>query len=94
MTMAYSRWGESYWYTYWASPGQGIEELRDTELFEICPVAMFTAKQLRDDLDGCIQQAAETETGGRKPTPLELDELREYVQEFLEDVNIKYSGLQ
>ena len=91
--MSYSRWSNSYWYTYWASPGQGVEESRDTELFEICPVATFTAKQLRDDLDGCIHQVADTETGGRKPTPQELDELRGYIAEFLEDVSLKYSGL-
>ncbi len=72
--MAYSRWGESYWYTYWASPGQGVEESRDTEVFEICPVAFFTAKQLREDLDGCMKQVAETMTFDRKPTPQELED--------------------
>ena len=83
--MSYSRWGgrgSGHWYTYWAC-GDDTEN-RDTAVLEICQVAWFTAKQLRDDLDGCMEEAHEADPRG------DIEELKKYAREFLADVDAAY----
>lgn len=94
--MSYSRWMHSYWYTYWSCHPEGSIEDRDTALFEICAVKRFTAKELRDDIEGCLAQVKEAEAtpgGGIRrgeATDRDYQELRLYIQEFLEDVDERY----
>ena len=58
--MSYSRWGSSVWYTYWcAHGGASADDKRDEQLFDICTVKMFTYKELKDDIDGCIDKVRE-----------------------------------
>jgi len=86
--MSYSRWGSrgsGHWYTYWCVHPQ--EENADNALFDICSVAMFTAKDLRDDMDSCIEIVAKKEPQATKAM---LDELKVYMQEFLSDVDSDY----
>lgn len=85
--MSYSRWGSrgsGNWYTYWCAQDKGTEN-RDTALFDICAVARFTAKQLRENIDDCMAEVRERDKEG------DLNELRVYVSEFLADVDCKYS---
>lgn len=115
--MAYSRWGSSYWYTYWAaSPVLD----RDNQLFAICDVGHpleFKYSDLKTDLQGCLQRVKEeyareqeveilkdaldvskgSEIVTVKAVELDdklLNELREYMEQFLKDVeeifNVKY----
>ena len=84
--MSYSRWGgrgSGHWYTYWLLQDEETEN-RDTAAFEICTVATFTAKQLRDDMDACMAEVIKRDDHG------DIDELREYATEFLADVDSEY----
>ena len=92
--MSYSRFGDSYWYTYWSTVPEGITEDRDTAIFEVCTVTQFSAKQLRDDVDACIAEAVELApkfnwvTG--EPSEQDIQELRDCIAEFLADVDREY----
>ena len=90
--MSYSRWGASRWYTFWANQEN---ENRDTALFEICPVAEFTAAELRADIQQCIdvaKQAEQTRFLGRigDVSAEECAELRGYMTEFLVEMDAVY----
>jgi len=88
--MSYSRWGSSRWYTFWA--GQDIAtENRDTAIFRICCGAIFTAAELRADMESCLTRAVAQERNlmsGEKPvSDEEREELRGYMTEFLADID-------
>ena len=88
--MSYSRWGSKgsgHWYTFWSMPNQKEEETRDNATFEICCLATFTAKDLRDDMDECIKTVAIKD---RTATKKKLKELRTYMDHFLREVDEEY----
>jgi hypothetical protein len=112
--MSYSRWSNSIWYTFWSGSSK---EGKDNQVFEICDIACthnFTYKELKEDMDACIEKVAtedaeDREVGllsgftedkepiyenvkckGRSYSPKELDELKGYMQEFIEDVEGSY----
>lgn len=88
--MSYSRWGSrgsGYWYTYWSCQLGQIEETRDNAIFEICLVCSFTAKELRDNMDKCLKTVEKLEP---KASTEQLDELRDYMGEFIIDINKEY----
>ena len=95
--MAYSRFGDSYWYTFWAVAPVDTVETRDNAQFEICPLLTFTASQIRADVDACVEQARQADLEKRttyyqgKATEFALKELRSMMLEFVEDVNSKYA---
>lgn len=80
--MSYSRWGGSEWYTFWHAQAEETEN-RDTAIFDICGVATFTAKQLREHLPACLDVVKKVQDG-------DLDELTGYIQDFLHDVDREY----
>jgi hypothetical protein len=81
--MAYSRWGESYWYTYWCIRLKEGPEDRDNAIFEVCPLVRFSAKELRDDIETCVKQAVEAcDKCTTQPLESEVDDLREFMREF------------
>jgi len=85
--MSYSRWGSrgsGYWYTYWHCPNDETEN-RDTAIFAVCGVKEFTAKELRDDLDSCMDKIKKLEPNG------DTEELKIYAKEFLSDVDEDYT---
>ena len=87
--MSYSRWGSGesgYWYTYWHVQ-EAKTETRDSALLDICCVCMFTAKDLRDGIELCLDIIAKKDSSADKN---KLDELRIYISEFLKDVDKKY----
>lgn len=94
--MSYSRWSNSYWYTFWSVPlsDRDGSENRDNAIFEICDVAHFTAKELRDNLDGCLQYVEMTIAQNYKPEYRVTEERRKeligYIRQFLEDVDEEY----
>lgn len=90
--MSYSRWGSrgsGHWYTYWFAQDDEIET-RDNALFDICGVVMFTAKDLRNDVESCLNIVAKKDSLADKD---KLDELRIYISEFLEDVDKTYQNV-
>ena len=90
--MSYSRWGSrgsGHWYTYWFAQDDEIET-RDNALFDICCVCMFTAKDLRNYVESCLNIVAKKDSLADKD---KLDELRIYISEFLEDVDKTYQNV-
>lgn len=83
--MSYSRWGSSCWYTYWLAQEK---EDYDTATFCICGLTEFTAKQLRNDLNGCIKKVKVMD---KKADELDIDELIIYIKRFLKDVDDQYN---
>lgn len=81
--MSYSRWFGSHWYTFWCGQDPATEN-RDTAMFEICSVTSFTAKELRDDIAGCLKIVNDLDSDG------DLDELLIYIKRFLEDIDGAY----
>ena len=84
--MSYSRWIGSTWYTFWSAQNDETEN-RDTARFEICAVHNFSAKEIRDDMDRCIDTIKQLQ---ENVSERELDELRVYMFRFLNDVNEEY----
>lgn len=90
--MSYSRWSCSEWYTYWSCPLDEEKETRDTAIFSVCMIADFTAKQLRDNMDQCIEDVKRIVEKEYKD-PFEeshYTELRGYMERFLSDVDEEY----
>lgn len=88
--MSYSRWGSrgsGYWYTFWCVQAPGVKETKNNALFTVFEICSFTAKQLRDDIEKCICIVAKKD----KVSGEKLLELKIYMNEFLEDINNKYS---
>ena len=91
--MSYSRFTNSRWYTYWFA---GDGRTRDTQLFDICTVKMFTYQELNTDIEKCLQ---EIRTLDPRATDLEILELKTYMREFIDDIKdnrdlIYYEKLQ
>ena len=85
--MSYSRWGgrgSGHWYTFWSVQNSDTQEGRDTAIFTICGVTDFNAKELREDLDGCMEIVKTKDSMGN------LEELKTYCREFLDDVEEAY----
>jgi|WetSurMetagenome_2_1015567.scaffolds.fasta_scaffold772176_2 hypothetical protein len=52
--MSFSRWSNSLWYTYWESTSS---LKRDEQTFTICGVVSFTYKELKENLEVCLEKA-------------------------------------
>lgn len=88
--MSYSRWGSrgsGHWYTYWHTHPQNEIETRDSAIFDICAVMQFSAKELRENIDKCIEKVS---TLDKMATEEKLEELKIYIREFLIDVDKEY----
>ena len=66
--MAYSRWSNSTWYTFWTAFSEQTEykfptqRLKENQVFEICdsPNLHFTYKEIVEDLDAVLEKVRET----------------------------------
>jgi hypothetical protein len=86
--MSYSRWGNSYWYTFWDSK---------TDSFEICGVTNIGYFSLKKDIDECIrhlkyrlEEIDKKNTLIRLPTEIEYQELKSYMLQFINDFEEEY----
>lgn len=86
--MSYSRWSHICWYTFWCGQPSDQKETRASALFEVCGVCHFNAAELRKNIDLCVELACAK--AGFEVKPDEAKELREYMADFLEDVDRKY----
>lgn len=78
--MAYSRWSNSRWFTYWVA----IDEYdRDKQLFDISAMKVFSYRELKDDIEGCLKTVRVLDPDASEE---EYEELRGYMQEFLKDI--------
>lgn len=74
--MTYSRWANSFWYTY-ADVAGG---------FTVCGVCNFSRKALMSGLEPCLEKVKGIcETLEKPATTAQLNELREYMLEYLVD---------
>ena len=88
--MSYSRWGSrgsGHWYTYWCVHPSGEKEDRDNAIFDICCVIQLSAKEIREDIQGCIDRVASNDDSASAE---QLEELKVYMGEFLQDVDEEY----
>jgi hypothetical protein len=115
--MAYSRWGNSVWYSFWVASDMKykfpIQSLKDEQLFEICDFPSYYVSYgslklkgidevLKDIkafysqnhpgtifdkfVDGKITYK-ETIFEAKNHSDEEIEELRNYLKEFIEDVD-------
>lgn len=79
--MAYSRCSNSRWHTiYLASENKE----KNNQIFDIFGATHFTYAQLMKNMEQCLQEAVNK--CASIPEPKEVEELREYMLEFLKDV--------
>jgi len=83
--MSYSRWGHSYWYTFWRVSYADVET-RDNAVFEVCGSAAFTSKELRDNLQECLGKTKDI----TKCSDTDIIELTSYIDRFLNDVDEEF----
>lgn len=95
--MSYSRWSNSYWYTYWLARSE--PDCRNTATFEICGALdehdlRFQAAEIRKDVDACIERVyeafVEEDYTVKELRNIDFDELRGYMLNFLADVDKDY----
>lgn len=84
--MAYLRWSCSEWYVFWTSNDHEVENRDNARVCIDCRV-YFNAWQLRDDFDKCVDEVVQE----KGPMPqYDIDELRDALKTFLDDVNQEY----
>ncbi len=88
LSVAYSRWDRSIWYTYWKA---AYPENRTNALFVVHDVAAFHAAELRKDKQACLDKCRKicNDKQQNVPEPL-LQELAGYMDKFLADVDERY----
>ena len=98
--MAYSRWSNSYWYTFWSTPS-GTEtkfklptnKLKRAQTFEICDLysLFITYGELQDNGMGSVLSRAKRHFKqihpNKPPTEEDLRELMDYIKAWERDVN-------
>lgn len=115
--MAYSRWGNSIWYTFWLTSDMKYklptQKLKNEQLFEICDfpsyyvsygsikvkgidVILSEIKEFYSEehkglifdkfVDGKLTYK-ETVFEGKNNTDEEIEELKKYLQDFINDVD-------
>jgi hypothetical protein len=61
--MSYSRWSNSFWYTFWSSTGFEPENMKmENEVFQICDVSHgmdFLYKELKSNIEDCLTRVKE-----------------------------------
>ena len=92
--MAYSRWGESHWYTFWCVADPGVIPDRDNAKLEVMLASTVTAAEIRADVDACVEKVRAGEQAnkavGHQGSTEDFSELRSIRLEFLADVDSEY----
>ena len=78
--MSYSRWSNSFWYTYYVC---SYSYERDEQAFDICGVRCFYYKELKENKESALTEVKKL---CPEATEKELQELKGYMEEFLVDV--------
>lgn len=98
--MAYSRWTTSVWYTFGTSKnGCGQPQKRSDWYFAILcdsveDIGGFSYDDLKKDIDKCILTVRETVDKTKTPviTEKEINELKEYMLEFVYEIDRDYKN--
>jgi hypothetical protein len=90
-TMSYSRWSDSQWYTFWCVADEGVVENRENAILEVMLCGRFTAAEIRNDIESCVQKAVlADEKRGNSPDKADVKELLNIMREFVADVDARY----
>lgn len=87
--MAFSRWSNSAWYTYWSASSYD-DKHKENQVFEICDEKFFrfTYEQLTTDMDSCLQKVKDYFEGFY--TEEEYMELKGYMLQFLDRMDDEF----
>jgi len=98
--MSYSRWTTSVWFTF-GTLKNGLKKPKkcsDWYFAILCDsvedIGGFSYNELKNDMDKCILAVKEAVDNKKKPviTKKELNELKGYMLEFVEEVNRDYKN--
>ena len=91
--MAYSRWTNSYWYTFGTVPD---DETKAGQRFVICPYTSFSYRELTDNMDDCIVQVKDALKNEVKDEPdaVAYNELKGYMKDFIREVDEEFSEIE
>lgn len=90
--MSYSRFLSSYWYTYWQVSYVGdsnkVNNVKDEQTFSVDCEELYTYRQLKDDMEGCIRKTLERVKvkNSVQPSDVDIEELKDCMQRFIKDV--------
>ncbi len=88
--MSYSRWITSTWYTFWTSFSGDTKGSQCLEImYNIEDSYWFSYEEFKTDLEN-ILDIIQFDT---KTTREEIDELRGYIERFLQDVDNEYNPI-
>lgn len=91
--MSYSRWSNSYWYTFHSAYSAPFD--RDKQIFEICNVIKFTWRQLVNARSACLEivkdLCKEIYQPDRQPSEKDIKELEGYMIEFISDISLDFA---
>lgn len=85
--MSYSRWGSSFWYSYW----QSTDSVNKKDQNFVADDSVFTYAEIEEDINKCLDSAIEHNVDNsvceieRKDL---RDELMKYMANFILDVNL------
>ncbi len=88
--MAYSRWSNSYWYTFWTFSDS---ELKENQIFDVCTLRVFSYKELTTNINNCllaVRESVEQEIKEKLDDTV-YEELKGYMKEFIKDVDKEYN---
>jgi len=75
--MSYSRWGGSVWYTFWSCSDN---EEQAEQMFEVCGLVRFSYKELKEDLNACLEKVKQLSSSARPSSILtEITEDRKFI---------------
>ena len=91
--MAYSRWSNSIWYTFWTTRGHG-EHFND-QLLSVNSELCFSYKELSKDIKKCLEEVVEhykslDDNCAHYCSDDAINELQIYMERFIEDVQDCY----
>lgn len=90
--MSYSRWSNSYWYTFHSACSPPLD--RNNQIFEVCYITQFTWYELVHKRRECLaivkEKCKEVYKLGWQPTDEEMKELEGYMIEFISDIVIDF----
>ena len=78
--MSYSRWSNSFWYTYYAC---SYSYERGEQAFDVCGVKCFYYGELKENMESALTEVKKL---CPEATEKELQELKGYMEEFMVDV--------
>lgn len=94
--MSYSRWSDSVWYTFWCV---SHAKRKEDEIFSVCTMGDFTYAQLVSSIESCLDECCLCKYHEGKDfapiedaTPEQREELRGYMQQFIDDVDNEYKS--